>query len=327
MSSVAFASLLFVLTQAATPSRGMIVDVSGAAVPDATVVFVAGGQEQPVAIADDGTFTVPAGGGVLIVRARGFAEVAQDVPATAPRIVRIVLQPATFADSIVVTADRGETRLPSAASATVISSAELANTAGGALDDVLRQTPGFTLFRRSSSRTANPTTQGVTLRGVSGSGASRTLVLADGVPLNDPFGSWVYWNRLPLAAIDRVEIVRGATGDLYGADALGGVVQVLTFAPGRTRFRATGEAGSHDTARFSGYGGTSRGPWNVEGTGEWLRTDGVVTVGEEARGPVDVRADSDYSTGFLGGGFNRGTWHASARLSLYDEERGNGTPL
>jgi len=45
-------------------------------------------------------------------------------------------------------------------------------------------------------------------------------VLADGVPLNDAFGSWVYWNRVPLAAIDRVEVVRGATGDLYGADAL-----------------------------------------------------------------------------------------------------------
>ena len=64
----------------------------------------------------------------------------------------------------------------------------------------------------------------MTLRGVSGSGASRTLVLADGVPLNDPFGSWVYWNRIPFAAVDRVEVVRGATGDLYGAGSLGGVV-------------------------------------------------------------------------------------------------------
>ena len=94
--------------------------------------------------------------------------------------------------------------------------------------------PGFNLFRRNSSRVANPTTQGVTLRGVSGSGASRTLVLADGVPLNDPFGSWVYWNRVPQAAVDRIEVVRGATGDLYGADALGGVIQVLTFAADRT---------------------------------------------------------------------------------------------
>ena len=73
---------------------------------------------------------------------------------------------------------------------------------------------------RSSSRVSDPTTQGVTLRGVSGSGASRTLVLADGLPLNDAFGSWVYWNRVPQAAVERVEIVRGATGDLYGAERL-----------------------------------------------------------------------------------------------------------
>ncbi|HEY6359836.1 MAG TPA: TonB-dependent receptor, partial [Vicinamibacterales bacterium] len=198
--------------------------------------------------------------------------------------------------------------------------------AAGALDDALRNTPGFSLFRRSSSRVSNPTTQGVTLRGVSGSGASRTLVLADGVPLNDPFGSWVYWNRVPQAAVERVEIVRGATGDLYGADALGGVVQVLTFTPGRTRLRTTVDGGSHDTARFSGYGGAQRDGWSVDAAGEWLRTDGVVVVGEEARGPIDVPADSDYVTGFLSGGYNPGAWHATMRLGGYSEDRGNGTP-
>ena len=56
---------------------------------------------------------------------------------------------------------------------------------------------GFTLFRRSSSLVANPTTQGVSLRGTGSSGASRTLVLWDGIPLNDPFGGWVYWDRVP----------------------------------------------------------------------------------------------------------------------------------
>ena len=131
---------------------------------------------------------------------------------------------------------------------------------------------------------------------------------------------------MPQVAVERVEVVRGAAGDLYGADALGGVVQVLTFAPGRRRFRGTAEGGSHDTARFSGFGGTQREAWSVEAAGEWLRTDGVVVVGEEVRGPVDVRADSDYSTGFLGGGYTPGQWHATGRLSLYDEERGNGTP-
>src|SRR5687767_11353082 len=303
----------------ASTTTGTVVDISGAVVPDAEVVVTStDGRSITLRTDADGNFDAGVIASRVRVSSQGFETT--EIPVSGAGPVQIVLRPTNFADSVVVTASRGTERLPTAASSTVLTAAELSNMAAGALDDALRSTPGFTLFRRSSSRVANPTTQGVTLRGVSGSGASRTLVLADGVPLNDPFGSWVYWNRIPQTAVERVEVVRGASGDLYGADALGGVVQVLTFAPGRTRFRATGEAGSHDTARFSGFGGTQRGPWNVEGAGEWLRTDGVITVGEEARGPVDVPADSDYSTGFAGGGFNPGAWHASIRLSAYDEE-------
>lgn len=319
-------SLVVSALQGAAEIRGTVMDVSGAAVPDASVVLIVSGQEQTVPVADDGTFTVAAGAGVLLVRARGFADVTYDLEAARPASIRIVLQPATFAESVVVTADRGEARLPSAASATVITSAELANSAAGALDDVLRQTPGFTLFRRASSRTANPTTQGVTLRGVFGSGASRTLVLADGVPLNDPFGSWVYWNRVPMAAVDRVEVVRGAAGDLYGPDALGGVIQVLTIAPTRPQLRASLEGASHSTARASLFAGTTFGGWTASAAGEWLGTDGVMTIAPEVAGPIDVRADSDYTTGFVTVGTQRDRWRAAARLSAYDEERGNGTP-
>ena len=100
--------------------------------------------------------------------------------------LRIVLYPRPLTESVTVTASRGATGVDTAASSTVVTSAELLTSAAGAVDDALRNTPGFSLFRRSSSRVANPTTQGVTLRGRSGSGASRTLVVADGVPLNDP---------------------------------------------------------------------------------------------------------------------------------------------
>jgi outer membrane receptor protein involved in Fe transport len=77
----------------------------------------------------------------------------------------------------------------------------------------------------------------------------------------------------------------------------------------------------------SAYGSTQRNAWNFDASGEWLRTDGVVTVGEEVRGPVDVPADSDYATGFLTAGYNPGPWHFTARLNGYSEERGNGTPM
>ena len=329
MSTAILTALTFLVAtvQPATTIRGRVIDLSGAAVPEAIVTLIVDGREQTVAVGGDGTFTVPVSAGRLRVRATGFADVEVTVPATADDTIDVVLQPATFADTVIVTSDRGATRLPSAASATVLTSAELANTAAGALDDVLRQTPGFTLFRRSSSRTANPTTQGVTLRGVSGSGASRTLVLADGVPLNDPFGSWVYWNRVPVAAIDRVEVVRGGAGDLYGADALGGVIQVLTFSPTRPRLRATIDGGSHKTGRASLFAGTSLGGWMASAAGEWVRTDGVPTIDPLVAGPADIRADSDYSTGFATFGTQRQAWRASVRFSGYSEERGNGTPV
>ena len=77
----------------------------------------------------------------------------------------------------------------------VVNQQQLQQTPGVNLDDRLRQVPGFSLFRRSSSLVANPTTQGVSLRAIGSSGASRTLVLWDGIPINDPFGGWVYWTR------------------------------------------------------------------------------------------------------------------------------------
>lgn len=312
-------------TAAAQPVTGSVIDVAGLPVADAQVeVQTADGRMLTVITGADGRFTVE--GPIVRVRVTspGFDPA---TPATFEPGVPVVLHPAGYADSVVVTATRGAERLPSAASATVVTAAELSNIAAGSLDDVLRNTPGFSLFRRNSSRVANPTTQGVTLRGVSGSGASRTLVLADGVPLNDPFGSWVYWNRIPQAAVDRVEVVRGATGDLYGADALGGVVQVLTFAPGRTRVRAAAEGGSFDTLRASLFGGTARNGWALSGAYEGTSTDGAYTVGQEARGPVDTRADSDYQSGFVTAGRQADTWNLFVRAAQYTEDRGNGTPL
>jgi outer membrane receptor protein involved in Fe transport len=312
--------------QTATTTRGSVVDLSGGVIPDAEVVVrTKDGRSVTVRTDSDGNFDAGTLASEVRVTSEGFEPT--QVQVTGPGPVSVVLRPLNFADSVVVTATRGAERLPSAASATTITAAELSNMAAGALDDALRSTPGFTLFRRTSSRVANPTTQGVTLRGVSGSGASRTLVLSDGVPLNDPFGSWVYWNRIPQAAVDRVEVVRGATGDLYGAGALGGVVQVLTVQPSRSRARATFEGGSHDTFRGSLFGAAERQGWSATGAYEGVRTDGAYLVASEARGVVDTKADSDYSTGFGTAGYRRDAWHLTLRGAGYKEERGNGTPV
>ena len=311
---------------ASSTTTGTVVDISGAVIPAAEVVVTStDGRTVTLRTDADGTFNAGMIASRVRVTSEGFETA--DIPVSGPGAVQIVLRPTNFADSVVVTATRGAERLPTAASSTVLTAAELSNMAAGALDDALRATPGFTLFRRSSSRVANPTTQGVTLRGVSGSGASRTLVLADGVPLNDPFGSWVYWNRIPFAAVDRVEVVRGATGDLYGAGSLGGVVQLLTVQPTRTRVRATIDGGSHDTFRGSLFAGVERNGWNASGAYEGVNTAGVFVIGSEVRGPLDARADSDYNTGFFSVGRRVANWHASVRGAGYTEDRGNGTPV
>src|SRR6478735_386999 len=85
------------------------------------------------------------------------------------------------------------TETPAAVS--VLDNKQIRETPGDNLDDRLRTVPGFSLFRRSSSLVAHPTTQGISLRGIGSSGASRTLVIWDSIPASDPFGGWVYWTR------------------------------------------------------------------------------------------------------------------------------------
>ena len=108
---------------------------------------------------------------------------------------------------------------------------DISQSASQTLDDLLRQVPGFSLFRRSSSLVSHPTTQGVSLRGIGPSGTSRALVLLDGVPINDPFGGWVYWDRIPLQSIEQVEVVRGGGSSAWGNYALGGVINIITRRP------------------------------------------------------------------------------------------------
>src|SRR5690606_11689216 len=94
------------------------------------------------------------------------------------------------------------------------------------LDEALASVPAVSLFRRTSSLAANPTTQGISLRAIAPSGAGRTLVTLDGVPLNDPFGGWVIWSQVPTESLSGLDIVRGSGAGPYGAGALTGVIRL-----------------------------------------------------------------------------------------------------
>lgn len=321
--------LALLLSLLAPGVTGVVRDPSGAVVAGAAVFLRGADGEQHVVTGPDGRFEfhAPPGGALtLIVRAAGFAEahLAVDLSDTD---IEVRLTPASLAQAVTVTATRSVSAEAPAAATNVLTAEALQSSPAATLDDQLQAIPGFSLFRRTSSRAANPTTQGVTMRGLSASGASRSLVLADGVPMNDPFGGWVYWDRLPQAAIDRVEVVRGGTSDLYGADAVGGVIQVLSRVPTRGELFAETEYAERDTPRVSLYtGGMHRG-WNGFVSGEWERSDGYYIIAPEQRGPVDTPAGANYRTAYGSGGYQAGTWRAALRANLFHEDRQNGTPL
>jgi len=239
---------------------------------------------------------------------------------------------AGLSDEIVVTATATEGRLgETAAAVTVLDAEELATSPAVTLDEALRQVPGFTLFRRSGSRTSNPTTHGASLRGIGGSGAGRALVLAVGVPLADPFGGWVPWGLVPTAAVERVEVLRGGASDLYGTAALAGVVQLLRRDPGAGELVADLSGGGQGTASGSAWVAASLGRWAGALAAQAFTSEGYVQVAPEDRGPVDVPAGGSHGAFELSlerpAREGAAAPRISVRAGLFDEERDNGTPL
>jgi outer membrane receptor protein involved in Fe transport len=238
-------------------------------------------------------------------------------------------EPPPRVDPVVITPGRIQQHAGEApASVTVIPREDIDRSPSQTVDDLLRQVPSFSLFRRSSSLVTHPTAQGVSLRGVGPSGASRALVLVDGVPINDPFGGWVPWSRIPMLSIDQIEVVRGGGSAVWGNGALGGVIQVLSRRPRERGLAFEVSHGSFDTTNADLLLTEARGPFRVALEGNWFETGGFKIVKASDRGPIDIDADSRH--GVITG---RVELEVSPELTLFvsgnyfDEDRQNGTPL
>src|SRR3990172_3708279 len=232
-------------------------------------------------------------------------------------------------EPVVISASRIEQRLRDVpANVTVITREEIQQSPARTVDDLLRQIPGFSLFRRSSSLVTHPTAQGVSLRGIGPSGVSRTLVLLDGVPLNDPFGGWVYWSKVPLESIERIEVTRGLGSGVYGNYALAGVINIVTRRPEARVAQAKLDLGTRNTVDADLLASHVTGPWGVSLEGNFFRTDGYKIVREDQRGAIDIDANSSHET-FNGRVEYTPSTALSAFLtgSFFHEDRGNGTPL
>ncbi len=330
---LSLAAPLWLRSQASEPSQisGVVTDQTGAAVATAEVVFTSGSFTATQVTDNRGEFgfsQIPAESGAVRVSAPGFRVDSTNWRTGTSRL-QITLLPATAAEQVTVTANRAGVRVvENATSVTILSAPDLDATAALRVDDILRQVPGFSLFRRTTSRVANPTTQGVSLRGLGASGASRALVLGDGFPVNDPFGGWVYWDRLPRESIGMVEVASGGASHLYGSDALGGVINIIRTPVDRDAVSLEAAYGNENSPDLSLAASRKMGRWSVGVASELFRTDGYIAVPADLRGTVDTPVNSQDATGDLtaqrkfgdrGGIFVRG--------SVFGESRHNGTPL
>ncbi len=250
--------------QQSVPISGKVIDPNGEPIQHASVEFDSDGNTTRTVTDPAGDFTVlsPRSYGTLLISSPGFSTVKIKVVAE-KNSLRIQLYPAVINERVVVSAPiTQEERVPPTSSSQFNVGPHEIDAAGAlTIDDVLRQVPGFSLFRRSGGLTTNPTAQGVSLRGVGASGASRALVLLDGVPLNSPFGGWVYWNRVPRVNIENVSVQNGASSSVYGSGALGGVVNITSDTRSGTGLDVLASAGNKGTAVTSFSAGKILGDW------------------------------------------------------------------
>jgi outer membrane receptor protein involved in Fe transport len=239
-------------------------------------------------------------------------------------------QEAAVLPTVVVAADRLPlTTSPEPFTTAAIGREELRAAPQLRLDDLLRNAaPGFTLFRRSSSRVANPTTQGVSLRNLGPNGAGRTLVLLDGIPLNDPFAGWVPWSRVPPASIREVMVNPGGGAGLFGNAALAGTIYLLSEEGADNAARLVGTIGNRDTFEGSLEGRIKLERFSLATFLHRFETGGNPVLQADQRGPVDTAADA-------------ASWAWQSRLgwkldehsdltvtaSAFEEDRNNGTQL
>jgi outer membrane receptor protein involved in Fe transport len=300
-----------------------VVDKSGAAIPDASVKEASG---QEFGRTDtNGQLTIrcviPCR---LRIDARGFAGKFVEVSAN----ITVELEPAGNQQQVTVTAYRAPLgSLESPVTTRVLSQEERSSTASNTLDGQVRQLPGVELFRRSSSLVANPTSQGISLRGLGSTSASRTLVTEDDVPLNDAVGGWIHWDEQPELAIDRIEVLRGGASDLYGSSAIGGVINIVPARPSNTMGEARSSYGGLGTYDASALLQTKLGAWGLLASGGVLGTDGFIQEAPYQRGPIDMPSNMHGQNGLIDAEHDRGPLRIFLRGSGFNEARDNGTPI
>ena len=211
----------------------------------------------------------------------------------------------------------------------VIDRDRITESASNRLESVLADVAGLQQFRRSDSRSANPTSQGISLRGIGGNASSRALLILDGVPQADPFGGWVAFPAYAASGLGQIRVTRGGGSDYYGAGALAGTVELESATPDQLK-QLTGELAyaSRASLEAAASGALVREGGFATLSASYARGDGFTPTVPESRGSVDRPAP--YEQASLAA---RGVIRAAqgvemqTNLILFTDTRDRGTPF
>ncbi len=240
----------------------------------------------------------------------------------------LLLPSAAFAQQEIVVTGRG---LPRAAGeaiydTVVIGRDRLTGSASGRLDEILREVPGFQLFRRSDARSANPTSQGATLRALGGNASSRALLILDGVPQADPFGGWINWPAYDPERLGAIRVVRGGGAVVNGPGALAGTIALSSADPADLAgLGGAVAAGSRESLDGRIAFGTALGTGFVTGSAAYARGDGFVPVVRSQRGPIDRPSPYEQASLSLRAVAPIGGTELQANALLFSDARERGT--
>lgn len=203
----------------------------------------------------------------------------------------------------------------------------LADVASGRLEDVLRDAAGFQQFRRADSRSAHPTAQGATLRGLGGNASSRALVVLDGVPQVDPFGGWVSFAAYDPSRLGEVRLVRGGGSGVWGPGALAGTIELRSAGPaelppfGGAVARGSRRSLDADLAISAPLSGGF-----AAASVSYARGNGFVPIVRRDRGPADRPAGHEQASVALRGVIPVATdVELQASGLVFDDRRDRGT--
>ena len=182
------------------------------------------------------------------------------------------------------------TGLPVSRGDGVYSAIEIPMDRSQTVENALRDVPGLQQFRRSDARSANPTSQGVTLRGLGGNASSRALLILDGVPQADPFGGWVAWPGYDALALAEARVTRGGGSVTDGQGAIAGTIELFSDNVG-DRIELGAAYGSRNSVDADLLFGRELGQGQLTISASYARGDGFIPIIEEQRGTVDRPAE------------------------------------